>query len=207
MSESENRNSLVIVLHEIYGVNDHIQMVCRKLASQGYSVLHPDLLGGKLYPYDLEEEAYFNFTTHIGFMKAAEQVTNLIKQYSGEYRRIILLGFSIGATIAWLCSEHLRSCDGVIGCYGSRIRDYMEIEPNCPVVLIFPEEEKSFDPNELRKKLMEKQEVQAYIFEGTHGFADPFSSKYHEKSSRNADRIIEEFLISQERRINDETIT
>lgn len=189
-----NSDTLIILLHEIYGVNEHIKRIRQNFASRGYSVLCPDLLDGKVFQYEQEEEAYFHFRNSVGFGFALEQVTEVLNQESGNYKRVVLLGYSIGATIAWRSSEKLQKCDGVIGYYGSRIRDYMEIDPKCPTLLIFPEEEKSFDPKEIQKELMNKQMVEAYVLNGSHGFADSFSKKYNEKSSGEANHIVEEFL-------------
>jgi dienelactone hydrolase len=38
---------LIVVLHEIYGINDHITKTCQDLADSGYDVVCPDLLDGK----------------------------------------------------------------------------------------------------------------------------------------------------------------
>ena len=187
-------DTLVIVLHEIYGINEHIKRVCQNLALQGFTVLCPDLLDGKVFSYHQEEEAYLYFKCSIGFMSARERVIECLKQEGTNYKRVVLVGYSIGATIAWLCSEKLKICDGVIGYYGSRIRDYLEINPKCPVLLLFPEEEKSFHPAELERELTKNRMVEVHILEGTHGFADPFSKKYNEKSSGEANRIEEDFL-------------
>jgi dienelactone hydrolase len=102
-----------------------------------------------------------------------------------KYKNVYLIGFSVGATVAWLCSEE-KLVDGIIGYYGSRIRNYMELSPQCPTLLIFPDEEKSFKVNELVAVLDGKQNVEVHQFSGQHGFSDPFSSKYNEQSAKKA---------------------
>ena len=42
---------------------------------------------------------------YIGFEKAHKQVVALINELSKKYKEIHVIGFSIGATIAWLCSD------------------------------------------------------------------------------------------------------
>ncbi len=188
-------DTLIVVLHEIYGINDHIKEICQKYFLQGYDVICPDLLCGEpFYDYDQEKEAYLYFTKTIGFQRASEQVTELLKQKKMNYEHIILVGYSIGATIAWLCSGNQLKLDGIIGFYGSRIRDYMEIDPIYSVLLIFPEEESSFNPKELKKELMKKEMVSVHIFEEKHGFADPYSANYNKKSAGRADRIVNNYL-------------
>lgn len=104
---------------------------------------------------------------------------NLIHEIRNEYNRIYVLGYSVGATTAWLCSE--EKCDGVIGYYGSRIRNYLETNPKCPVLLFFPQQEKSFN-------------VHAKKFAGNHGFADPYSINFCEESSTQSFESMMEFI-------------
>ena len=188
-------DKLIVVLHEIYGINEHIKRICQNFCNQGYDVICPDLLWGENpFSYDQEEEAYLYFTKNIGFQSASEQVKQLLAEEQKNYNKIFLMGYSIGATIAWLCSESIFKIDGMIGFYGSRIRDYMILEPKYPTLLIYPEEERSFDPRAIQQELMSKEMVKVYIMEGKHGFADPFSMNYKEKSAREADRIVTVFL-------------
>lgn len=120
-----NSDSVVVVLHEIYGINQHIQMVCKKLSIKGYDVICPNLIGlPKPFNYEAQEEAYQYFINNIGFDSAVQKIKQVIMQAKEKYKYIYLLGYSVGATIAWLCSGEKDMCSGIIGYYGSRIRDY-----------------------------------------------------------------------------------
>ena len=84
-------------------------------------------------------------------------------------------------------------CDGIIGYYGSRIRDYMSITPKCPVLLIFPSEEKSFNVEEIVDYLG-KWNIDVHILSGKHGFSDPFSKNYCIQSFDEAEILVNSFL-------------
>jgi len=198
-----NSDTLIIVVHEIYGHNDHIKGVCQSLSDSGYDIDCPDLLDGKPpFDYAQEEEAYRYFLNFVDFEPSEKKITFLLRQEEKEYKQIFLLGYSAGATIAWLCSELNVKCDGVIGFYGSRIRDYTETTPKCPVLLIYSEEEKSFDPYELREGLNKKENVEVHILDGKHGFADPYNINYNEMSTLEANRITKVFLAKNSDTIN-----
>jgi dienelactone hydrolase len=130
---------------------------------------------------------------NIGFEKAATQIKKLAVEAKGKYKHIFLLGYSIGATIAWLCSNENNMCDGVIGYYGSRIRDYIEVAPKCPVLLIFPTQEKSFDVKSFVGSF-KKTNVDIHILDGQHGFADTSSQNYCEHSFQKANELVHRFL-------------
>lgn len=189
-----NSNSVIIILHEIYGINQHIQMVCEKFSNDGYDIICPNLINlSEPFSYDLEEEAYKHFMNNIGFDSAVKQVKQLIVEAKKQYKHVYLLGYSIGATIAWICSGEEKMCNGIIGYYGSRIRDYINITPKCPVLLIFPAEESSFNVQELVDSLR-KRDTDAYMLNGKHGFSNPFSKDYCRQSSKEAERLVDEFL-------------
>lgn len=190
----DNSDSVIIVLHEIYGINEHIQMVCDKFSINKYNVICPNLIGlTQPFNYDLQEEAYQHFINNIGFDSAVQQVKQVIIQAKKQYRHIYLLGYSVGATIAWLCSDEGNMCDGIIGYYGSRIRDYTSITPKCPVLLIFPTEENSFNVQELVNSL-EKFNINIYMLNGKHGFSNPFSENYCVQSFEKAEKLVANFL-------------
>jgi dienelactone hydrolase len=189
-----NFHSVIIVLHEIYGINQHIQMVCEKFSIEGYDIICPNLINiPQPFNYDLEEEAYQHFMNNIGFDSAVKQVKQVIIQAKKQYKNIYLMGYSVGATIAWLCSGEENMCNGIVGYYGSRIRDYKNIAPKCPILLIFPIEENSFYVKELDYSL-EKQNINVYMLNGKHGFSDQFSKNYCIQSFEKAEKLVDIFL-------------
>lgn len=194
MKTINNSDSAVIILHEIYGINQHIQLVCEKFSMHGYHVICPNLIGlTKPFNYELEQDAYHHFMKNIGFDSSVHQVKQVIIHAKKHYRHIYLLGYSVGATIAWLCSGEENMCDAIIGYYGSRIRDYKNITPQCPVLLIFPNEENSFNVQEL-VTFLERQNINVHMLNGKHGFSDPFSKKYCKKSFEKSEKLVDNFL-------------
>ncbi|MCI0765926.1 dienelactone hydrolase family protein [Bacillus sp. TL12] len=192
MELKQNVEKCVILLHEIYGINQHIRYYADYFFQNGYDVYIPNLLGKDVpYSYENEEVAYHNFNQNIGFDAVLQQIKKLIRDVEQSYNKIQIVGFSIGATVGWLCSDE-PSIQKVIGFYGSRIRQYIEIEPKAEVVLLYGDKEKSFEPKELKKVLEQKSNVFIEIVEAEHGFADPFSSKYQEEITKH---IIERYLL------------
>jgi dienelactone hydrolase len=111
----------------------------------------------------------------VGF-EAYSMVNELINELKSSYETVVVIGFSVGATLAWRCSEN-ASCDGVIGCYGSRIRDYLTVTPQCPVFLAFAKQD-LFDVPAVVAQLKEKQEVKVEIMDAKHGFVDMYSKNF-----------------------------
>ena len=178
-------DTVLIVIHEIYGLNQHMQVFCESLSNQDFDVICPNLLERKTpFDYSQEEAAYRHFMENIGFTGALHKIKEILSEIKDEYQKVFILGFSAGATVAWLCSEE-ECVDGIVGYYGSRIRNYAELAPRCPALLFFPLEEPSFNVDELISAL-ERKNVEVHKFNGKHGFSDPYNSNHHLESAQEA---------------------
>ncbi|MGE7766325.1 dienelactone hydrolase family protein [Peribacillus sp. NPDC096540] len=191
--QSKNNSKVIIVLHEIYGINQHVKDFCELLSEQNFDVICPNFLQREEpFAYVQEKEAYINFMDNVGFTMASNKIKKIILKANEEYSKIFIIGFSIGATIAWLCSEEVF-VDGMVGYYGTRIRDYLEKVPKCPTLLLFPQEEQSVDVDGLVLHL-DKENIEIHTFNGFHGFSDPFSPKYNKESAEIASSQVIKFL-------------
>jgi dienelactone hydrolase len=189
-------DTVIIVIHEIYGLNQHMQGYCELLSSQGFDVICPDLLERERpFDYSQEDAAYRHFMENVGFMDASYKIKDILSDIKDEYQKIFILGFSAGATVAWLSSEE-ECVDGIVGYYGSRIRNYAELAPRCPALLFFPQEEPSFNVDELISAL-ESKNVEVHKYMGEHGFSDPYHSKYHAESAQVAvSKMMKFFMVN-----------
>lgn len=185
------KENAIIVLHEIYGLNEFMEKVCSDYKRQGFHVFCPDLLKGKHFLYTEEAEAYQYFVSEVGF-DYYKKIEQLIKHLKLNYHKVFIIGFSVGATIAWRCCETLM-CDGIICCYGSRIRDYLLLMPLSPVLLIFAEQD-SFPVEDVIEILHEKQNIEIKKVKAHHGFMDNYSTYYDQEKTSVAKNYIDDFL-------------
>lgn len=194
ISISNQSDTIIIVIHEIYGINEHITEVCQALSEQGYDVICPNLIErDKPFQYIEEELAYRHFMDHVGFARGAAEIHSLLLNLRDTEKKIFIVGYSIGATIAWLCGSE-KNVSGVACFYGSRIRDYRDTIPKCHSILFFPQTEPSFHVDVLVTKLKQHQSIEIHRYEGQHGFSDPFSLKYNEQSAKESFSRLIEFI-------------
>ncbi len=156
---------VVIIVHEVRGITENLRLLASLLESEGYCVILPSLYGENYAGSD-EQTSYDRFFRDVGIEKATEMIGEIITANDGA--GITLLGFSVGATIAWRHSRNgkVRS---VVGFYGSRIRHFQEVEPLADVDLFFSIE-RGFNAEELVGRLNGKQNVAARLISGDHGF-------------------------------------
>jgi len=189
--KSENSKRAIVVLHEIYGVNYFIKEQCQKLTEAGYDVFCPNMIDRSSFTYEESIEAYDFFMKNVGF-EVYKEISGFVKELKDEYDNVFIIGFSVGATIAWRCCEN-SLCSGIVACYGSRIRDYTNINPICPTLLIFTKED-SFDVHAMVRQLEDKQHLSILKFDAEHGFLDPYSKHYNHKQSKRAEESITCFI-------------
>lgn len=174
---------VVIILHEVRGITENLRLLASLLESEGCSAVLPSLYGDGYEGSD-ERTSYDRFFRDVGIEKATEMIGKIIDANGGA--GITLLGFSVGATIAWLQSRNgkVRS---VVGFYGSRIRHCLDIEPLADVDLFFCRE-RGFDAEELIGRLNGKQNVTARLISGEHGFYSKLN--FGSPEIREANRMI-----------------
>lgn len=186
-------NKLIILLHEIYGVNNHIKFIKTTIEKFGYDVICPNMINRQPYDYSQEVEAYNHYIDDVGFESCFNKVKKLIDNNNSVYEEIYVIGFSVGATVAWICSE--LNINGVICIYGTRIRDFLKVNPKCPVLTIFASMEKSFEVDKIVNELETKNNIEVIVIQGKHGFADPFSNSYDSVLFKQTINTIINFLI------------
>ncbi len=185
------RKNAIILLHEIYGRNTFIEVICQNYRDRGFDVFCPSLIDRQPFHYDEAHKAYEYFMKTGGFTRS-QAISAMVTHLKESYEKVILIGFSVGATIAWKCCEN-TACDAIVGCYGSRIRDDMQMSPNCPTLLLFSQED-SFDVNIVVDQLQEKVNLEIHIFSTKHGFMDRYSPNYDRRYAQDAEDLMLRFL-------------
>lgn len=188
-----NMKRKIFILHEIYGVNNFIKMQAEAYRNANTTVecisLYSD---NRIFPYVQEQEAYEYFINEIGFDAPLEELTKKIVAAMIHYDEVLLIGFSVGATLAWKLST--LPLQGVVCVYGSRIRQYLDVIPSCPTLVILPSHEKSFDVHELKETLDTLPAVHTRLYLGQHGFMDFNNANYCYESYLQSQAEISQFF-------------
>lgn len=180
----------IIIIHEIYGITKNLVELKALLEKSGYTVSLPSLYTDNYTGFD-EAYSYEKFYSQVGIEKSYNIINKEINKIPDS--DVILLGFSIGATIAWLHSNNDR-IKSVIGIYGSRIRNYLNIVPTVKTNLFFCNEE-AFNVEEVNSALNHKTLVSSEIIPGKHGFYGKLSFSHFMINKLNT-KILEILLSS-----------
>lgn len=85
IAKAGNDNA-IILLHEIYGINDYIKKMCDIYHGAGFDIFCPDLLMRDTYfLYEQHEQAYNYFMSNCGFNTTA--VEKLVNELKEKYKK------------------------------------------------------------------------------------------------------------------------
>jgi len=132
----------VIVIHEAFGLNEHIKDICRRFANEGYAALGVDLFYGRnraVCMFRFFGGMLFNSLEHQGIHDLKAALTYLAGQPFVDGARLGAVGYCMGGAFAigWACSEDRLKA--IAPYYGRSPRPLEAVARLCPVVGSYPE--------------------------------------------------------------------
>ena len=142
----------VVVIHEAYGLNDHIKDVARRFADAGYAALAVDLFAGRNRAICMARYMagmLMGSVNRYGIDDLKGALTYLAKSDNVDPQRLGAIGFCMGGSfaIAWACTD--SRLKAIAPFYGINPRPADVLGRLCPVVGSYPE--KDFTANAGRK--------------------------------------------------------
>ena len=145
-SDTDAQSPGVIVLHELFGLNDDIRRITERFADNGYVALAPDLysVGPRLKPICIRRTMK---ALRSGSGRAFDDIeaarTWLASRKDVDESRLAMAGFCLGGGFAVL--EAARAPIGVAAdFYGAVPRESEELEGSCPVFAAYGEKDRVF---------------------------------------------------------------
>jgi carboxymethylenebutenolidase len=186
----------LLLLQEIWGVNDHIQQVADQYAADGFVVLAPDVFWRQQervsLPYHAEgvKRAY-DFYQGVNYEVTRDDLLEslyVLAQLPFLKGEIGVLGFCFGGRLAMnLVNEPKVS--KVVSYYGSGILEHSDIlNAACAQVLMHFAEKDHLIPlsdiQNIKDHLAKITDIQTYLYpESGHGFNCPYRGAFNVKAS------------------------
>ncbi|WP_448556547.1 hypothetical protein [Thalassotalea montiporae] len=190
----------IVLVSDIFGRTPAFEALANSLADiTGSQTILFDPYQGESLNFTDEQVAYQYFSQHIGVETYADMLVEFLTSLNKceQVKPLTVLGFSVGASAAWLLACHSNNAGllpdkklsnnnppeigKVIGIYGGQIRNCSELVPNIKTTLIFPQSEPHFDVTVLMEKLAFKNNVTAYQVPYLHGYLNQCSNNFDSK--------------------------
>lgn len=142
----------VVVIHEIYGLNENIKAITRRFAGAGYVALAVDLFAARNRAVCMARVMSAMLLTplknsSLDELKAALSYLSSLPSVDSD--RVGAIGFCMGGgfAIAWACTD--PRLKAIAPFYGSNPRPLEAVRRSCPIVGSYPE--RDFTANQGRK--------------------------------------------------------
>lgn len=212
MQEGDNETTSklpgVVMIHEWWGLNDHIKNMADELAKEGYAVLAVDLFNGKVAASpddamslvtaarDNQNESNSNMVAAVDYLVSLDNV---------DSSKIISIGWCFGGGQSLqlaLSADPTSPMAATVLYYGNLVTDQQQLSKiNGPVLGIFGSEDQSIpvsEVNEFEQALNANNITnEIYIYEGVgHAFANPTGESFAPNELKDAWQKTIEFIDS-----------
>ena len=131
---------VIVVIHEIFGVHEHIADVCRRFARLGYLAIAPDLFvrEGDASKYPTIQQLNAAIVSKVPDQQVLQDLDAAVAwagQNGGDTSRLGINGFCWGGRIAWLYAEHDPNVKAAVAWYGRVAGDHTALTPANPLDL------------------------------------------------------------------------
>jgi carboxymethylenebutenolidase len=177
----------IVVIQEIFGVNQHIRAVCDRFAAEGYVAVAPALFDRQAKDYQsgyspAEIEKSRSFVAKPDWdamMRDTESAINEIKNVGP----VAIVGFCMGGTIAFLAATRLSGLSAAVAYYGGRIVAFADEKPKCPVQMHFGEKDQSIPLTDVEAIKQKRSDTEIYVYnDAGHGFHCDERGSFHKPS-------------------------
>jgi carboxymethylenebutenolidase len=184
----------IVLLQEIFGINQYVRDVADYYAEEGYVVIAPDLFWRLEPGVELDESQFekaFGLYQKFDVAKAVDDIAASVTALKARPEcvgKIGALGFCLGGALAYLAAAHV-GVDCAVGYYGVGIDKSLDLVPKikCPLVLHFAADDK-FVPEAAREQIgaafAGNQDVEIHVYPGVdHAFARPGGHAYNKPAA------------------------
>jgi len=131
----------VVVIHEAYGLNDHMRDISRRFAEAGYAALAADLLTGRNRAVCMARYMaglLLGSVNRYGVADLKDALTYLAKRPEVNPQRLGAIGFCMGGSfaIAWACTD--SRLKAIAPFYATNPRPLDVVRRACPIVGSYP---------------------------------------------------------------------
>ncbi len=219
MPDKKNKKfPVVLVVHEIFGVHEWIQDICRRFAKLGYLAIAPSLYArqGDVSQIKDFREIVVKVVSKVPdaqVMSDLDATVNYAGKNGGNSKKLSVTGFCWGGRIVWLYAAHNPQVDAGAAWYGGLAAS--ERSPKNPLQPVFPVDiAKTLKvpvigfyggldtgiPQDTIEKMREelkkgksKSEINVYP-DAKHGFHADYREQYNKKASEDAWKKLQDWF-------------
>lgn len=131
---------VVLVVSEVFGVQEHIQDICRRLAKEGFLAIAPDFFyrHGDVSKLEDFQEIFkiVSQTPDAQVLSDMDAAVEWAARNQGNADKLGVTGFCWGGRITWLYAAHNAKVKAGVAWYGRLVGDPAPLQPKNPIDLV-----------------------------------------------------------------------
>ena len=184
--DGAQRGALVIV-QEIFGVNEHMRTVVERYAAEGYVAVAPDMFA-PVQPHvelDYGEDGFARgreLASALGFERAVDIVAATAAQLREEGHATAAVGFCWGGSVAYLANTRLGL--PAVSYYGARTVPFLDEPLRAPMLFHFGADDASIPEADIQAHRERQPDATVHVYEGAgHAFNRDVDPRHHHPAS------------------------
>ena len=184
------RKGGVIVIQEIFGIDQHMRADVARWAKMGYEAIAPSLFDrrqpGFITGHDeAGREAGRAHAMGTPPDQALGDIAACRHFLKAHGEKVCVVGYCWGGTLAWLAAAQVPALAAVSSYYGGGIKAKADLQPLCPVIVHLGRTDPNIPADEVNAALADANPgVPVYIYEGAgHGFNNQSPERYNAEAA------------------------
>ncbi len=162
----------IVVVQEIFGVNDHIKRVADQFAAEGFKAIAPAMFDrierGITLPYTAIQQG-IAYMQQLKWPNTLADLEAAAEQVRGAGSAAVV-GFCWGGTVAHVAASEL-DVDAAVSYYGGGVAKMLDKEPRCPIMYHFGDQDGSIPLADIEKIQSALPDEVVHVYPGAgHGF-------------------------------------
>ena len=180
----------VVVIQEIFGVNNHIKRTTDGFAAKGYVAIAPALFDRAKKDIQLGYDPDSitqgrEIRGKVGDEGPLKDIQAAIEAVTGA-GKIATVGYCWGGTLAFFSATRLHGISAAVGYYGGGIAAAAGEKPKVPTMLHFGDKDASIPMTDVEKVKAARKDTTIYVYPAGHGFNCDERGSYDATSAKQA---------------------
>lgn len=182
----------IVVIQEIFGVNQHIREVVDGYAAEGYAAIAPQIFDRVEKGVELgyTDQAEFDKGLKIAFQDMQMPQTLLDLQAAinavSPHGKVGVVGYCFGGLLTWMAACELEGVAAGSAYYGGGIAGEAGRSAKCPVMMHFGEKDAHIPMSDVETVRKAQPDVQVFVYDADHGFNCDHRASYDATSAATA---------------------
>lgn len=177
----------LVVIQEIFGVNNHIRQVANGYAADGYDVVAPALFdrqerGVELLYQDEDFQRGRALVDKLSPAQTLADVTAAVQAVSSA-GKVGIVGYCYGGAVVWVAAAQVQGLACAISYYGSRIAKLTDVHPRIPTMMHVGKQDPSFPMEAVAQVGSANPDVIVHAYDAGHGFNCTERSLFNEAAA------------------------